>query len=273
MGLANASQIILEYVIRHFYLSSSSTITSLTQEVAVNTYTGVVRSAESSIKMTVVINPTDFSLKVSAISFLDGSINDIQNSSKPKPAPTTATPSANQSPPQKTTQRVGITLSKGVTITPTMEQLLNYLYISYTALAGFQLDSFSTSDGTNYNLTLSSRQQPGIRYIFQALTLIAVPRNLRGMGPPSQTFQIMSYSLLNTTTSASFTPLKTPQQLYSDPYAQAVITQMQDRVIRPLTLNNLVLRNISASIPFYVLYYEMETQTFQFVVSYDVLTQ
>jgi hypothetical protein len=139
-------------------------------------------------------------------------------------------------------------------------------------LNNFQLDAYSTTDNTNYNLNLSNVAFPSIKYAFKVLILVPIAGNLRGMGIPSQTFQIMEYSLVNTTSLGRFTPLKASQQLHSDPYAEKVINQIRDQMFQPLDLQNLGLVNISSSLPFYILYYEMPTQVFQFLVSFDVLT-
>jgi hypothetical protein len=135
IGLSNASQVILSYVISHFHLSTSSVVQSLTQEPNLNTYTAIVKSLDSNIKMTVNINPIDFTLKVISIAFLSGSLeNASATSASVNNNKTTNNPPANQQAGVQATSSLSssIKIAKGLSVNGSLQSLLNYLSINYS---------------------------------------------------------------------------------------------------------------------------------------------
>ena len=99
-----------------------------------------------------------------------------------------------------------------------MQEVLKYLVGVYRELVTFELDAYSTIDGVVYSFNFTSILDSNIRYAFRVMALASVKNsNLRVDAPNS--YQIMDYQLVNTSSDATFVHLSTPQLLYSDSYA------------------------------------------------------
>ncbi len=118
---------ILQYSIKHFYLSLTSTIESVAQETGLNTYTAVVRSQGSRIKMNVYINPEDLSLKILSLAFLSGSLEDATKEST-SAAKGAAVGGKTSSIAGISTRKIGgISIRQGLGVSKTVEEGLKYL--------------------------------------------------------------------------------------------------------------------------------------------------
>ena len=172
--------------------------------------------------MNVYIDPEDLSLKVLSLVFLSGS---LQDATKEPPLASAGTPGAggavDKSPSIAgiSTQKIeGVTIRRGLGVSKTVQEALKYLVGVYRELATFELDAYSTIDGAVYSFNFTSILDSNIRYAFRVMALASVKNsNLRVDAPNS--YQIMDYQLVNTSSAATFVHLNTPQLLYSDSYA------------------------------------------------------